>query len=304
MHLIIAKDPEERRRAFKTEDKPLFFAPEAFDAFFQELETMPFLTKTKTLVLEEIDQLPKEGQEKLLDYLKKPNPWIVLHCTASSLPANSKLVKSAEHVTRIKQEKAWEKEKRLAQWVVDEAKTGNVEIALPTAQAFVKGVDPQLLQTELDKLICYVGDKKQITPADIHAISTPMHHETLWQLGDAIFARRTAIALQIGRRLLHDGLSLFPLIANLRSQFHTMQNVLKTHSEGGKQAVLTAYPYLKGGLLDKKIAAATSYGTTRLNRALLNLFEIELKAKNSAIHPELLLEILIAKVSNDSLSTT
>jgi DNA polymerase III subunit delta len=309
MALIIAKDPEERRRALdhllKKEKAPLiFFESEGFEAFFQEIETLPFLSKTKAVVLQDLDLLNKEQIERLATYLENPNPWISLYLTTSSLPAQSKLIKKSDPVVRIKEEKPWEKEKRLVEWVIGEATAGGVVLSSGSAQTFVRAVDSQFLKKELEKLICYVGERREITLNDIHAVCTPVHHETLWQLGEAIFAGQTPTALRIGRILLEEGMALFPLIAHVRTQFHTSLKVLTLYHQKGKEAVSLAFPYLKGGLLDKKIAAASSFGFERLKLGLVYLFEIELKAKNSAIDPALLLEILLVKVSNDSISTS
>jgi len=308
MVLIIAKDPEERRRALenslKNEKAPrVFFDAEQFDAFLQEIETLPFLSKSKAVVLQEIDQLGKEALDQLRAYVEKPNQWISLYLTAASLSAQSKLVKSIKQVIRIKEEKAWEKEKRLVGWVVEEAAASGIVMTVPTAQAFVKAVDSQLLKQELEKLICYVGEKHEISLDAIRAISTPIHHETLWQLGEAIFSRQSPLAIRIGKTLLDDGMALFPLVAHLRTQFHTTYKILTAFQQEGKLAVSKAFPYLRGGLLDKKVAAAQAYGVVRLKQGLVHLFETELKAKNSAIQPALLLEILLVKVTHDSFST-
>ncbi len=302
MYLIIAKESEERTRALEEALKnekapPLTFNAENFDAFLQEIETVPFLSNSKCIVLEEVDKLQTESLAQVCSYLERPNPWISLYLTAASMSAQSKLVKKIDHVIRIKDEKPWEKEKRLASWLVEKAASAGVVITLPTAQNFVKNIDSQVLESELEKLICFVGDKREITLEAIRLISTPVHHETLWQLGEAIFERRSALALQIGRRLLEDGMALFPLLAHLRTQFHTTLKILMALQEGGKPAVSAALPYLKGGLLDKKVNVAQSYGFKRLKEGIVHLFESELKAKNSAIDPEILLEILLIKVT-------
>ncbi len=309
MVLIIAKDPEERRRtlqsALNKEEAPVVcFEAEQFDVFLQEIETLPFLSKSKAVVLQGVENLSSENLEKLHTYIKKPNSWISLYLTASALSAQSKFVKSCKDVVRVKEEKIWEKEKRLSSWVVEEAAAAGVAMALGPAQAFVKAVDSQFLKQELEKLICYVGEKREITLDAIHAICTPIHHETLWQLGDAIFARSPSACLHIAKTLLEDGMALFPLLAHLRTQFHTTFKILSIHNQGGKAAVSQAFPYLKGGLLDKKVAAAQNFGFSRLKKGLVFLFETELKAKNSAIDPALLLEILLVKVTHDSISTS
>lgn len=309
MHLILAKDSEERRRSLETllkkEIAPIIsFEFSQLDVFFLEIETLPFLSKTKAIVLYDIDQLSQEGQDRLFAYTQRPNKWISLYLTADSLPPQNKLLKSIPNVISFKEEKPWEKEKRLVDWVIKEAKEGGAKITSAAAQALVKGVDSQFLQGELEKLICYAGEQGEISLAAIHALSTPLHQETLWQLGEAIFARQTPLALQIGRTLLEEGVALFPLLAHLRTQFHTTLKIMTIAKQEGKAGVAKAYPYLKGPLLDKKVAMAQSFGLPRVQQGIYALFETELKAKNSAIEPALLLEILLVRLTNDALLTS
>lgn len=303
MHLIISKDKEEIRRALASllkhkEGALVSFYPENFSTqtFLQEVETLPFLSQHKKVVVHEIEQLDEEAKEAICHFIEHPNRWISLYLTALSLSAQSKLAKLMEKrgkVRRFREEKPWEKEKRLAEWLVHEAKGEGVKLSLQAATALAKGVDHQMLNSEIEKLICYVGEKKEITLDAIRAVSIPIHHETLWQLGDAIFARQTASALTIGKILLQEGMTIFPLLANLRSQFQTGIEIVQDR----------APPYLKGRLLEKKQGILKNYGMQRLQQGLLLLFETEIQAKSSTIEPSLLLEILLAKLTHDTLST-
>jgi DNA polymerase III subunit delta len=148
-----------------------------------------------------------------------------------------------------------------------------------------------MLKTELDKLICFAGERQEITIEAISLLSTPVHNETLWQLGEAIFTLATQRAFEIGRSLLEEGMSIFPLLANLRSQFTNGMEILSLGGEAVKK-----FPYLKGNLLEKKVQMFKKYGNGRLQQGVLLLFDTEVKAKNSAVDPPLLLELLLAKL--------
>jgi len=72
---------------------------------------------------------------------------------------------------------------------------------------------------------------------------------------------------------------------------------LASFLKGGGQQVTKVFPYLKGGLLEKKIQLVKNYGLDRFQMALVCLLEVEIKAKNSSVDSKLLLEILIAKLT-------
>jgi DNA polymerase III subunit delta len=302
MHLTICKDKEEVRRSLTTflkevKDSHISFYPENFsvETFFQEVETLPFLSQKKVVIVHELDQLPEEGIEAIYRYLERPNSWISLYLTAGELAANHRVVKLVEKKGRVfhfKEEKPWEKEKRLAAWLIEEAKSDGVRLPLQAATALVQGVDHQMLKAELDKLICFAGERQEISIEDISLLSTPVHKETLWQLGEAIFTFATKRAFEIGRSLLEEGMAIFPLLASLRSQFTNGIEILSLGREAVKK-----FPYLKGNLLEKKLEMFKKYGDRRLQQGVLLLFETEVKAKNSSVDPLLLLELLIVKLT-------
>ncbi len=307
MHLLIGKDKEEIKRALdpllREVKVPLIsFYPENFSIkdFLQETETRPFLAPEKAVIVHEIDALSKEDLEKITHYLKKPSPWVTLFLTADELSPQSKLVKAVENggkLIRFKEEKPWEKEKRLGSWLIEEAKREKKHLSSQAAHALVQGVDHQTLRLELDKLITYCAEKPEITLEDISLLSTPAHHENQWQLMDALFAKTPKQALEIGRILLEEGMNLLMLLALMRTQFMNGMEILSLGREASQK-----FPYLKGNLLEKKLTSLSKYGKRGLQNGILLIFDTEIKAKNSAVDPNLLLEILIVKLCHDIIS--
>ena len=305
MHLIVGKDSEEVRQALagllrdqKAPTTHLYSENFTVDLFSQEVETPPFLSKNKSVVVHGVDHLSEEGKEVVRRYLEKPSPWIFLYLTAEVLTPQSKIAKLVEkggEVLRFKEEKAWEKEKRLSEWLVQEAKREGVRLSLQVATGLVQSSDPQMLRPELDKLICFVGERKEITQTDISLISTPAPHQTVWQLGDALFACDTVAALTSGKILMEEGMTIFPLLASVRSQCATGIGILEAAEMG---EVSQKYPYLKGQMLEKKLKVLKKYGKERLQKAMVLVFETEVKAKNSVTDPALLLEILTVKLTH------
>ena len=310
MHLIVSKDREEIRRALdgllRELQAPITpFYPETFtvDAFCQEVETRPFLSPKKGIVIHELDLLPEEGLEAVRRYLEKPSGWVSIYLTARELAPQNKLAKLVEkngRVLRFKEEKPWERERRLVEWLIEEANRESVSLSQQAATALVQGVDPQMLLQELNKLACFVGEGREVTLESIALLSTPVHHETLWQLGDALLAFESARALTIGSTLLEEGMAIFPLLAGLRSQLSTGVEILHAAVKG---EVTQKFPYLKGRLLEKKMQLLKKWGQERLQRGVLLIFETEVKAKNSSTDPAILLELLIVKLINDFVPT-
>ena len=56
-------------------------------------------------------------------------------------------------------------------------------------------MDKQWLHTELEKLICYVGERSVITQEDINAVGVKANEELIWEFCKVVFQRRAAAAV-------------------------------------------------------------------------------------------------------------
>lgn len=303
--LILAKEKEEGRQLLQMAlsffpAPTLILTPETFTSslFVQEVETLPFLTDHRIVVVDSLDELPPPAIEVIHHYLLKPSPQTILFLLASSLSSQNKIMKEATAkgiVFQIPEEKPWEKEERIAHSLIEQAGAAQVRLSATIATQLVKMVDPSTLYQEIEKLICFVGTGGEITLDAIRKICTLTHQKTLWQLGEAIFSRDVKESLEIGTYLMDDGVAIFPIMSHLRSQIHSSQEILAVLEQGGKVAVTKAFPYLKGKLLEKKIGLLTSYGQERMSQALLHLFNSELQAKNSSTDAKIILEIFLLR---------
>ncbi len=301
--LVIAKEPAGVCEAlFELWGPPsVHFDKENFsrERFTQEVETLPFLTKKVVVHVRDLEQIKANDLNTLLLYVKKPNPWVHLLLSSAQLPLSSKLAKAVDEKGVILRLEEKGVENALADWLTHEAAASGVALPLSAATLLVKniGTKCEILKLELEKLICFVGKKAMITPEDIETVVTAVVHETMWRLADAILSSNGSLAWKIGQGLMEEGMALFPLMASLRTQMRNGVEILRLHHGGGEAAVTRAFPYLKGWILNKKIGALRGYGISRLQKALVILFETEIKAKNSAIEHTLLFQLLLAQLT-------
>lgn len=314
-YMVLAKDEGERKMATDSLLKYLVkgktgFALKSFqgdlkcdDELLRELDTFSFLASKQVLMVYNADSLKKPTQQKLEDYFAHPNASVCLVLSAASISANSNFYKKAEKfgiILDVVEEKAWEKEKSLADWLMQTVQSQGKSMTQQSVQKMLKqvGLDQPTLSQELEKLICYVGDRKDISPADVEAICTTFTHDNTWQLGEALFKRDAAAALRISRGLVAEGTPFLALVRQIRSQFQTEYQVCCLLSQGGgAQEVAKAFPYMRGMILDRHMQMAASYGLTRFRQAMLHIDSHELLAKNGVDDHDLLLDILINKLT-------
>lgn len=274
----------------------------AIKAISNALYSSSLFSQKSCVAIHTCEKLTKPCMEWLEGYFAKPTPQLTLILTASTLHHGTTFFKKIEKygvVLDIAEEKPWEKERSYTEWVQQTLTQSGKTIDSQTALALVKqvGADGETLKQEMEKLICYTGDRREISQKDIQAICTGINSETVWQLGEAIFRLDAPTALRIGHALLEDGTSILGLLRQIRSQFQTDLQVCAILASGGSPADITAqFAYMRGNILERHCQAARNYGLQRFKEGLLKIDASELQAKNGA--PELdLMEGLLARLT-------
>lgn len=316
LYLILGKDSFQRKQivdrlvaALSVEQQSrdlnvqYFDAPDtAIEVLLEELLSFTFFSKKRIVVVQNLDKAPKTFLEKLEAYFAQPNAsvWLVLSSTA--LNANTKLFKRIEKagiILDIPEEKPWEKEKSAQDWLLSKAAAAGKRFEPQACHFLIKqiGTDPAVLHQELEKLLCYIGERKEITGQDVSAICVTTNIENIWQLGESIFKRDASAALRISKALMEDGVAFLALLRQLRTQFETEYQVGCILAQGGNAMdVSQQFPYMKGAILDRHMHMAKSFGLDKFKAGLLKIDETELKVKNSGADPETLNEMMIVQL--------
>lgn len=317
VYMILSKEDFERKAALDLIIKTILrkeatpdFCQHTFDAekhtidnILNELETLSLFVKKRLVIVQNVDKFDKAANVKMEAYFAAPNHTTCLVLVSPSLNRTTNFYKKAEKVgvvLDIAEEKPWEREKSLADWLRATAAAEGKQIELPTCRVLIKqlGTDQALLHQELLKLLCYVGKRPDINEKDVAAICGSINSENAWQLGEAIFRRDPATALRISKALLNDGVALIALLRQIRSQFQTEFNICSILMQGGSgEDIMREYPYMKGQILERHMHNARNYGISSLTEGILKIDQAELQAKNSSMDPDFLAEMLIINLA-------
>lgn len=317
IYMILAKEEFERKtaldgliKAVLKQEAMLDLCLQTFDAerhsisaVFDELETLAFFAKKRVVVIQNVDQLDKASMGKFEAYFAAPNRAVCLVLIAPAVNRATNFYKKAEKVgvlLDIAEEKPWEREKSLADWLQNCTKTLGKQISQQTCQLLLRqlGHDQTLLHQELQKLVCYAGERSAISEKDVTDICGSVNTENAWQLGEAIFRRDAPTALRISKALLADGVAVIALLRQVRSQFQTEYQICSILTQGGTSAdIAQEFPYMKGQVLERHVHQARNYGMSSFKEGLLKIDETELQAKNSSADPDFLVELLMIKLT-------
>lgn len=272
-------------------------------ALIASLSSFSLLSKKSLILVRHAEKLSKECQEALALEVKRLPSSFALILIASSLLKQSSLWKAIESKGAIldyPELKPWEKEKKIKEWVYEEAARQGGSIKPDAAEVLVKYSknDRLLLSKELEKLFTYISERKDILLQDVRAICVRSFDESVWKLGEAIFSRKASHACLIAKALLEEGESLFVLLRQLRSQFQTYYEVslmLERNKTPGE--ITDVFPFIKGQLLERYTSLARSYQTEGFRRGILAIDETERKAKNGDFDESLLIDLLMIKLT-------
>ena len=153
-------------------------------------------------------------------YVKDPNPAAVVIFIADhlSIPADVRKMEmqDKDRYERIREtlgqyctlvELARVEEGDGIRWALGHAQKEGVKLEQDAARELIDalGADMMLVSRELEKLILYVGEKKQITLGDVETMVLAAKQRSLYELTDAISAKDKARALGVLDALLSTG---------------------------------------------------------------------------------------------------
>lgn len=262
----------------------------------------PGLFETKEIIhLHSLEKIPKKEQGELLQAFSSIRPGVTLVLSGETLSKASHFYKGIEThgiLLDFVEEKPWEREKGMLEWLALESTQAKVSVSKEAARLLANGTLGKYshLKSEWEKLLLYTDGKGKIELEDVLAISTLQRDDTTFALSDAIASLDAKKALLVATRLLQQGNSVFSLLRQIRSK---MQMLLLA-CEGQEAEVIQKYPYLRGQLLEKLMADAKGFGAERASMAIKELDAFEFAAKDGLDDEGLLFLLLIGKITTDT----
>ena len=199
--------------------------------FFHSLLSMPFLSQLKVTVVKNAGDLPLRIIAHLSANANK------IPSTNCLLLSDDKLSSQAEQlIAKIGKSISFDKLTRyqIKDWVNNYLKENNKHIDTEAFALLSENTSKNLslIAREMEKLVSYVGEKKNIELKDVERIGTDTKTYTIYELVDKISEKNTIDSLNILRRLLVSGMSPQQIIGMLRWQFSKLWEVKALISSG------------------------------------------------------------------------
>lgn len=187
-------------------------------AALEQAQTLPMLSPRQVVFLgdaEAIESLGEKNRKETVDamlaYLKDPAPFTVLVIEAEKLDMRMQLGKALAEATLVVEVGSGESlEERLSSAIVVArtlAKEGGVELEKGVAEDLSEYVTGDLmrLQTEMEKLMTFAGDRAVIRREDVATLVISEKTTTIWEVAGFLAAQQPKQALEFINRLFREG---------------------------------------------------------------------------------------------------
>jgi DNA polymerase-3 subunit delta len=171
-----------------------------------ELRTVPFLTRTRVVVVKNADDFVSKNRPLLEKYFDNPCPTGILVLTVSSWPSQTRLAKKLQSIGKlieVKEPNRWQLPSRLSKYAND---AHNKRLDRDAAELLIDltGDDLTRLYSEIDKLAVFAEAENAITVG--HVESLIGHNRTFdaFEVIDAVTVGKKAEAVARLRNMFAD----------------------------------------------------------------------------------------------------
>jgi DNA polymerase-3 subunit delta len=236
---------------------------------FDAMQSPSLFSGAPIIVLDEAEKLSKKQMEAVIACPVQGYLLIGSRTKAATL-ANG--VEKEGVVLDLTDEKPWDREKRLADLLVD-------ALSLLFERL---DKDLSLLESEIDKLICYVGEQNQITREDVLNISAVSRNVSLWQTAEEVIWENGEIP----------AVEFHAFIPALRSQLHlglTLATLIETRCPADQWNAFL--PKIWPKTLEKRSSQAARLGSAYFRKGQEMLYEIELLSRGASTQYRAMLDL-------------
>lgn len=264
-----------------------------------ELDTLPFLSPYRLVVIEQADPFVTKHRATLEKYVAGPANRGILVLEVKTWPANTKLAKQVPDDATVgckslatQRLTAW-----CGRWAQDRY---GKQLAAHAAGWLVElvGSEMGVLDQELQKLAVAVGDAKSITQADIDRLVGRSRSAETFKIFDAIGAGKPADALALLARLFEQGDEPMQILGAVSWQMRRLAQVSRLvrlgQSISAAMDVAGVPPFARAGIEQQ----LRHLGRARMDQIYEWLVETDLALKGSSpLPPRVVLERLMVRLA-------
>ncbi len=278
------------------------------DLVLGQAQTLPMLAPRQVVFWSDLEALERLGEDsrkavvtRIEEYLKDPAPFTVLVLEAEKLDARMNLFKLLSEkllVVACELPEDLDSREKVAFGMALQMASGlGLEVDADAAQELVERTNSGLarMQSELEKLAAYAGDRKKITRADVEALVVPDQRYTVWQLSAMLASGERNKAMVFLENLLREGEQAVGVVGAIAWMYRKLIEV----QELPRGAQL--YDAVRLGMRKETAELALKYAPRiprkQLVSGLIDLAEADSRLKSGVASPSAVMEFLVARLT-------
>jgi DNA polymerase III subunit delta len=258
------------------------------------LSTLPMFGAKQLLMVQNIEDWPKEQKSALQSYLEHPHPTSCLVRSASQKKGLDKLESAVASVGMVLHLSA-PSEREMPEWLKERARRFGKTL---TQQAAVRlfeevGGDLRILEREIEKLVAYVGEKSRIDIEDVMDSASSQRAYSVFELLNYVGRRQSREAIASLRKLILAGESPIAIVSLLARQIRIVWQVKDAMERRQPVTEIARQLNLPTFVIKGYAQQAPHFTEAELSEIHKALRETDFKLKSTGTAPVLLLEGLV-----------
>lgn len=247
--------------------------------------TFPFASEKRLVIVRDVEKLSKDDQAIVAEYLASPSETSVLMLLAEKLARNTKLFSAVLAVGPKAIIDTGQRSKRdLPATVVSMALGKGLVLSPGDASYLIEraGRSTVKLDSELDKVVAFVGDRNRVERSDIDEVVVPARDVAPWELPDAVSARDLATVVELVGDLLDDGRSPIELLGSSVRRIRDLLSIKALRDRGEGSSAIAAALGQPEWKLRSLVQWSEAYESEELRAALIGAAQADADMKSGA----------------------
>lgn len=255
------------------------------DNFSTNLESLPFLSDKRLVLVKDFLDLGKEEKQKhIASAIENTPDFCLLIFQENEIPKKTNpIYKKISKIGTLQEFKVLSPSE-ITKWITDKAKKENIKISFSTANYLTQQCGPELwtISNELDKLALF-SNGKEITKEMIDDICIPSLTSSIFKLTDEVAQKNAKASLKTFSILKDSGQELNGIFFMLVRHFRILTQVQELVNKGESAAEITKKLKQHPFVIQKTSVQAKNFNREKLVEIYEEMLSIDKGVKTGII---------------------
>ena len=263
------------------------------------VETLPMMSRVRVVILKEAHEFNDKDWEQLMPLIDHPVESAALICVASKIDKRKKYIKRLmEKGVVVEFKRPYDNQ--VPDWIVSIAKKHGLKLSSDAVSMMheLVGSNLQDINSEMQKLAQFVGEKKNVQVSDVSAVVSRIRVESVFDLTDAIGYNDRPRALFCLANLLENGQSEVGVIALVARHVRILKLVTEGMKEGLSGPRLCQRAGVAPFFLKSYVDQSRHWNDRKIDNTFQALLDTDRALKASPVASHIWLENFILQTCN------